>query len=385
MKIAFLTPEFPHPKTGNSGGIGTSIMNLANGLIKLNHQVHIVVYGQNCDEFFEEKGICYYKVKNIKFKGLSLFLTQKKVQHLLNHLVDTNKIDVVEAVDWTGFSSFLSLKCPLVLKLHGSDAYFCTLENRNPKWHNFFLEKKAFQKASAITSVSQFTGHQTNNIFNLNRSFTVIPNGVNVHFFQNSAIEADTNSPLNILYFGSLIRKKGLLELPLIFNKIIELQPDAQLILIGKDVSDAISGEKSTFEMMENLFSAAALKSVTYLKQVDYSEIKKYIQKATVCVFPSFAEAFPVSWLEAMALQKPIVASNGGWAAEVLDNHESGILIDPKNHTDFALAICAVLSNKKLQNQLGTKAQLKVNQCFTSTLVAQKNAAVYAALIEKKS
>ena len=32
MKIAFLTPEYPHPKTGQSGGIGTSIKNLAFGL-----------------------------------------------------------------------------------------------------------------------------------------------------------------------------------------------------------------------------------------------------------------------------------------------------------------------------------------------------------------
>ena len=32
MKIAFLTPEYPHVKTGNSGGIGTSIKNLAESL-----------------------------------------------------------------------------------------------------------------------------------------------------------------------------------------------------------------------------------------------------------------------------------------------------------------------------------------------------------------
>ena len=87
MKIAFLTPEFPHPKTGNSGGIGTSIMNLANGLIKLNHQVHIVVYGQNCDEIFEEKGIFYYKVKNIKFKGLSLFCLLSDLGFSRRHLL----------------------------------------------------------------------------------------------------------------------------------------------------------------------------------------------------------------------------------------------------------------------------------------------------------
>ena len=39
MKIAFLTPEFPHSRIGNSGGIGTSIFNLAKCLIALGHEV----------------------------------------------------------------------------------------------------------------------------------------------------------------------------------------------------------------------------------------------------------------------------------------------------------------------------------------------------------
>jgi len=33
MKVAFLTPEYPHAKTGNTGGIGSSIKNLAVGLL----------------------------------------------------------------------------------------------------------------------------------------------------------------------------------------------------------------------------------------------------------------------------------------------------------------------------------------------------------------
>jgi hypothetical protein len=46
-----------------------------------------------------------------------------------------------------------------------------------------------------------------------------------------------------------------------------------------------------------------ALLKVNYLGSVPYSEIKTYTQ-ATVCVFPSFAEALPVSWIEAMAMEK---------------------------------------------------------------------------------
>jgi hypothetical protein len=55
--------------------------------------------------------------------------------------------------------------------------------------------------------------------------------------------------------------------------------------------------------MMEELFTKEILK-VNYLGSVPYSEIKTYITQATVCVFPSFAEALPVSWIEAMAMEK---------------------------------------------------------------------------------
>lgn len=78
MKIAFLTPEFPHPKTGKSGGIGTSIFNLSNALIDLGHQITLLIYGQDKDEVFIENGISFHKIKNIKVKGVSLILTQKK-------------------------------------------------------------------------------------------------------------------------------------------------------------------------------------------------------------------------------------------------------------------------------------------------------------------
>ena len=80
MKIAFLTPEFPHPKMGASGGIGTSIFNLSKGLMSIGHEVVLLVYGQKEDEYFTEEGIHYYRIKNVKLKGFSRVLTQKKIQ-----------------------------------------------------------------------------------------------------------------------------------------------------------------------------------------------------------------------------------------------------------------------------------------------------------------
>ncbi len=114
--------------------------------------------------------------------------------------------------------------------------------------------------------------------------------------------------------------KKGAFELPLIFNELYKKNTDVQLILIGRDASDIQSGNSSTWKMMQELFDDRALKNVNYLGSVPYDEIKNHIAKASVCVFPTFAEALPVSWIEAMTMNKAIVASNIGWANEVIED-----------------------------------------------------------------
>ena len=384
MKIAFLTPEYPHPRTGSSGGIGTSIMNISKGLILQGHQVSLLIYGQQKDDFFQENGINYYCIKNIKFKGLSRFLTQKKIENLINSLVLENKIDIIEAPDWTGITSFIQPKCPVVIRLNGSDTYFCHLDNRPVKWINKFHEKRALEKANALISVSQFTADLTNIVFRLNKNFTIIPNGINIDLFNNTiansssfnAIEESQNEK-TILYFGTLIRKKGLLELPLIFNEIVKKDRSVKLILVGKDASDSISGNVSTWQMMQNLFSPEALLSVNYKGSVSYDEIKNIINSATVCVFPSFAEALPVSWLEAMAMQKAIVASNIGWANEVIDDGINGFLVNPKNHLEYANKIIHLLDNPELRNQFGIEAREKIENQFSNNIVAKNSADFY--------
>jgi glycosyltransferase involved in cell wall biosynthesis len=374
MKICFLTPEYPHPKTGSSGGIGTSILNLAKGLDLLGHQVSIVVYGQDKDAIFQDNGITFYKIKNIKFKGLSLFLTQRKVEKLLNKLVDENKVELVEASDWTGFTAFVQPKCPIIIRQNGSDTYFCHLDNRPVKWINKFLEKRALKNCNGIISVSEFTGTLTKKLFKLESNFTVIPNAIDTSQFE--AIPSKINTE-TILYFGTLIRKKGLLELPFIFNEVIKKNPNAKLILVGKDSADIATKSSSTWQLMKPLFDESAVKNVSYFGSVPYSEIKKTIQEATLCVFPTFAEALPVSWLEAMAVEKPIVASNIGWASEVIDDGINGFLVHPKNHETFATKIITLLNDKELQNSFGKEARVKVQSHFSIAVVAEKSAAFY--------
>lgn len=383
IKIAFLTPEYPHPKTGNSGGIGSSIKNLAAGLIAQNCRVLVLVYGQNQDAIFDDDGVEIHQIKNVKFKGLSWFLTQKKIEKKINFLYKSDQIDLVEAPDWTGITSFIKPKCPILIRLHGCDTYFCHLDNRTVKWHNKFLEKRALQKADALLSVSEFTANLTNTVFGLNKKFRVIPNAIDTDFFSKNNKNQSTPEPV-ILYFGSIIRKKGLLELPHIFNTVFKENPTAKLLLIGRDVPDIMTQNSSTWAMMEALFDTEAKKSVTFLGAVPYQEIKKHIENASVCVFPSFAEALPLSWIEAMSLQKAIVASNIGWANEMITDGKNGFLENPKSHQAFAEKINILLSNPELCSVFGITARETAVRKFGIKSVSIQNKIFYETVIHSK-
>lgn len=376
MKIAFLTSEYPHAKTGFSAGIGTSILNLSKGLLQLGHQVTIVIYGQDQDETFTDNGLTFYKIKNRKLKGFSRILTQKKIQKQINTLVDKGEIDIVEAADWTGITSNIKLKCPLVVKLHGSDTYFCHLDQRPVKFLNKFREKRALQKADAWLSVSQYTATVTKELFALPNDFTIIPNGIDLADFSIGETINNTEEH-TILYFGTLIRKKGLLELPLIFNEVHKQNKQAKLVLVGRDAADITTGNPSVWAMMQPLFDTAAFQNVTYLGSVPYHQMKTHINASTVCVFPTFAEALPVSWIEAMAMEKAIVASDIGWAKEVIDDGINGFLVNPKAHQAYAEKINLLLENSSLRNQIGIAAKAKVQQKFSNEVVAQQSAAFY--------
>jgi glycosyltransferase involved in cell wall biosynthesis len=161
---------------------------------------------------------------------------------------------------------------------------------------------------------------------------------------------------------------------------VIYKYPKAKLVLVGKDVSDIISGNASTWQMMQELFTKQALVNVDYLGAVRYQDIINQIKEATVCVFPTFAEALPVSWIEAMAMQKPIVSSNIGWATEVMDDGINGFLVHPTDHLEYANKIIQLLDNVQLQKEFGIAARKKVTEKFSIAVVAQESLSFYNSL-----
>jgi glycosyltransferase involved in cell wall biosynthesis len=382
MHIGFISMEFPHPRVGSSGGIGTSIYNLAKGLIARGHKATVILYAQKEDAVFETEGIMVYMVKNVVVRGFSLYFSQKKVEALLNRLHAEGKMDIVEVPEWTGFSAFVQpKKCPVIIKLHGSDTYFCHLENRKVKFKNRFLEGRALRKADGILAVSDFTGRTTNTLFGLQRSYTVLHNGLDTQQFSRVPQAATTKT---IVYIGTLIRKKGMMELPHIFNAIFQNDPEVKLVLVGTNALDISTQWKPTWDLMQPLFHPDAFQNVQYVGAVPYEAVQGYLDEVAVCVFPSFAEALPVSWIEAMAMGKAVVASNIGWAPEIITDGEDGFLADPRDHAAFAQRILSLLQNPEKALNMGKAAQEKVRQTFELDAIAAQHEAYYQAQIQAK-
>ena len=377
MHLAFLTPEYPHSRTGPSGGLGTSIKNMVNALVKKGMKITIFIYDQQGDSIFSENGIKFHLIRHRNYKMIGWYLHRKFLQNYLNKYIAVDKIDAVEAPDWTGITAFMKLNCPLVIRMNGSDAYFCKLENRPQKQKNFWFERLALEGADHLLSVSRFTAEETRKIFKLKNEIKVIPNSVDVQRF---LPQHEKEPSGNILYFGSLIRKKGVLELPGIFNRVVEQMPAARLRLAGRDVPDISTG-RSTKEILQEQFTPAAAKKVEWLGSLPYEVVLEEIAKAQVVVLPSFAEALPMTWIEAMAMEKALVTSNIGWTKEVMIDGSTGFTVDPKDHGTYAEKILNLLNNAALAKQMGKAARERIINKFSSEVVAEQNIRFYKKVV----
>jgi glycosyltransferase involved in cell wall biosynthesis len=378
MHIGFLTPEYPHSRTGPAAGLGTSIKNMVTALEAKGIKVSLFIYDQQEDDIFIENGLKFHLIRHRNFKMFGWYLHRKFLQNYLNKYITIDHIHAVEAQDWTGITAFMKLRCPLVIRMNGSDAYFCKLENRPQKKKNLWFEKVALEGADYLISVSRFTSEETQKIFKLKKNIEVIPNSVDVQRFLPQQEKVQRG---RVLYFGSIIRKKGVLELPGIFNRIVEKVPTARFILAGKDVRDVHTG-KSTKNLMKEQFIPATTVNVEWLGNLPYEAVLEEIAKAQVVVVPSFAEALPMTWIEAMAMEKALVTSNIGWAKEVMIDGETGYTVDPKNQALYAEKILELLNDPSLTHNMGKAARKKILEMFSTEVVVEQNLKFYEAVVK---
>ncbi len=381
MHIGYITPEYPHPEVSHAAGIATSIKNLANSLVKQGVRVTVFVYHQSKDAVIEAEGVTIHLIKKRSYKFLTWYRYRKLLNTYINTVVSKDKIDVIEAPDWTGITAFMQFKVPLVIRFHGSDAYFCKLEGRKQKFKNFVFEKLALQKAKAYIAPTSYAGEETAKIFGLNRNnIKTIHYGLDLDRFVNT--HPEQFQPKTLLYIGTIIRKKGVLELAEIFNKVVEQDAEVKLILIGGDSADIQTGLVSTYGLMQSIFSEKAKTKVNYLGKIPYAEVQEHIKNAHVCAFPSFAETLGMVTIESMALQKPVVNTSIGWAQELIDDDVNGYLVHPTDIDGYVTAILKLFNDQELCLQIGKLARLKTECTFDINTLSMLNVEYYKTLIE---
>lgn len=372
MHIAFLTPEYPHPKVICSAGIGTSIKNLAVALVQQNIKVTLFIYGQLVNEVFEEDAIRYHLIADKKYNFLKWFFYRKHIQYYINIVVKKENINLIEAPDWTGITAFMRFTIPLVIRFHGSDTYFCYLEERKQKIKNYWFEKLAVCNAKACIAPTDFAGKISGKLLGVpKKKIKTIYNGIDLKSFKNERPNVYTKGM--ILFIGTIIRKKGVFELPEIFNNVRQQCPNAQLVLIGSDAPDIYTSSKSTWQLLKIQFKEEDARQLKYLGKIQYQEVQEYIKNASVCVFPSFAETFGMVTIEAMAMQKPVVNSNISWALELIDDGVSGFLSHPKIHDLYAQKIINLLKDDQLCAKIGKNARIQVEKFFDIEKIATIN------------
>jgi len=85
--------------------------------------------------------------------------------------------------------------------------------------------------------------------------------------------------------------------------------------------------------------------------------------------------------IEAMALQKPVVNTNIGWAQELMEDGISGFLVDPKNHSHFANRIITLLKDTNFCLTMGKNARQRVVAVFDIEKIVHQNIVFYQSII----
>lgn len=99
-------------------------------------------------------------------------------------------------------------------------------------------------------------------------------------------------------------------------------------------------------------------KNIEFLGWKNQKEVYELLSKSSFFIFPSlWYEGFPISLLEAMAMGKPIIASNLGARNEMIQNEKTGLLYDVNSKKDFTDKCNWIITNKEEAEQIGKNAR----------------------------
>ena len=165
-------------------------------------------------------------------------------------------------------------------------------------------------------------------------------------------------------FIGRLVKEKGVFELVEAFKSVVSRYPHAKLVLVG----GLLDSERDTesYNRLMNDLNHPSIRYVGFRK-----DIPVIMKASDTFVLPSYREGLPRSIIEAMALEKPIIATNIRGCREEVFPGENGFLVEKEDVNELEQAMISLLENPELVVSYGKRSREIVEELFDEEKVLQ--------------
>lgn len=383
MKVCLICNEYP---PAPHGGIGVVVASLAGRLQQAGHQAIVVGYDPRLTQTTwttEAHDVRVLRLAsppgarwalkvgrraiNPGFFWQRFYLARQAARVAREHAVD-----LMESYDWQGPLLFAPFH-PLVVRMHGANSAHRYAENQRMSQQLRLVERRNIAQADHLIAVSQHIGQLTlEALGQQQRAFDVIYNGVDTARFAPQPVEPD---PLEILYVGTVNRRKGVFDLFNALPQVFASVPGAQLSVVGRLPAGA-AGEAMQQQLLGRL-PEPMRDAVRFMGVQPHDTLPAWYARAAVAVFPSRAEAFGLTCAEAMSCGAAVVMTTQASGPELVEHNVSGLLADPTDPAALAEAIIRLLQDASLRARLGEQARAQAIARFDLDHLWQRNLDFY--------
>jgi glycosyltransferase involved in cell wall biosynthesis len=309
-------------------------------------------------------------------------------------LLDTEPVDIVETADFGawGWHFVGNRRVPVVVRCHTPSHVLWAIDHVDlgtEKWPSNVkkqddLERLQAQRADGISAPSQALACHLSLSWRIPLGrFSVIANPIDCDLFHPAPQD---NRDTEILYIGRLDYFKGVYDLAEAAIPILERHERVRLHLVGMDRPSPARYRHlgaTASQAIRALVPARFHNRVLFTPHVPVSEVVKHYQNAWCAVMPTRGfESFSYTVIEAMACGTPTIATRCGGPAEIITDHEDGLLVPPGNPAALTDALEAVVADSRLRAKLATEGRRTAQKQFALPIVVPQMVDWYQRIIE---
>lgn len=258
----------------------------------------------------------------------------------------------------------------VIFHLHGSEMK--TFVNKQPailqRLISWILEK---QSVVVVLSESWLTYL---NSISPKANVQILPNYVNLADLSSKTENANAN--VNVLFLGVVGTRKGIYDLLPAFKDALEAAPELRLIIGGNGDVEKAQALAMQLKITDR---------VVFAGWVSGEEKTKLLREADIYVLPSYNEGLPVSLLDAMSWQIPVVSTRVGGIPDLINDGIDGLLITAGDRSALTAAILKLSQDNRFRATVGTAGRTKVEDNFSKQVVLPKLEKIYQDLIAQRS